>query len=140
MFILKKKIPGWHIDWETSKLSLKVKLFQVLLRRHLPALLETEINRSKFTKKGKISGQHRQMKRAIKFFFFTSLKIGGLVRRGRPSFPWDVRLSSSWRRILSDNSSSCVVEEVLLPVAISEETVINYFNWKKSPPFRLAFC
>jgi len=70
MFILKKKIPGWHIDWETSKLSLKVKLFQVLLRRHLPALLETEINRSKFTKKGKISGQHRQMKRAIKFFFF----------------------------------------------------------------------
>lgn len=53
-FILKKNL-DWHIDWDTrvgpSSFSPKVKLFQVLLRRHLPALWEAEINRSKFTRR-----------------------------------------------------------------------------------------
>lgn len=34
-----------------SDISPKVQLLQVLLRRHLPAVLEAEINRSKFTRR-----------------------------------------------------------------------------------------
>lgn len=72
MFYIKnKKILAWRIDWETrvgpSNCPPEVKLFQVLLRRHLPALLEAEIMKQ-IHQKGKISGQHRQRKRAIENF------------------------------------------------------------------------
>lgn len=57
MFVLyfKKKQPGL-VHWETRagpRHFSQVEVLQVLLRRHLPALLEADINRSKFTRREK---------------------------------------------------------------------------------------
>lgn len=76
LFYIKKKKPGLAHRLGNQRGArrppLQVKRCQVVWRRPLlAALLESDINRSKFTRREKkISGQHRLMKRAVKIFFF----------------------------------------------------------------------
>lgn len=71
--------PGLAHGLETrvgpSDISPKV---QVLLRRHLPAVLEAEINRSKFTRRENSQANiDRQMKGLLTFFYtFENCRLG----------------------------------------------------------------